>query len=288
MAFSPDGTLLAAADADGTVRLWHVARRTLLRSWKAGYGPMAFSRDGRVVVTGTQVGGAAWWQGVPTVRVWEVLTGRERCSFRGHDGTIYAVAVSPDGRTVASGSEDTTVLQWDVAGRGPAEALTANETADLWSDLASEDAARAFRAVQRLARSPGPAVALLREKVVPVRPADPKRVARLIADLDSDDFEAREKASQELGTLGETAESRVRDALRERRSAESRRRLGEVLTGLETGNCPPERLRTTRALEVLERIGTPPAREVLKGLAVQSAGTWLGREARAALDRLHR
>jgi WD40 repeat protein len=293
VAFSPGGTLLAGANVeDNTVRLWDVARRKLVRSWKVSDGPfnccpLAFSRDGRVLVTGSQSPKADNpWDAVHTVRVWEVATGKERCSFRGHDDLVLAVAVSPDGAVIASGSDDTTVLLWDLAGRGPAAVLTAKEMADLWSDLAAVDAARAFSAARRLARSPAQAVALLREKVTPARAADPKQVARLIAALDDNDFEAREKAVAELGRLEETAESALREALRGAPSAEARRRLTDLVARLE--GWPPERLRADRALEVLERVGTPPAREVLKALAGGAARARLTKDARAALERLGR
>jgi RNA polymerase sigma factor (sigma-70 family) len=123
LAFSPDGTMLATSSEDYMVRLWNISKGALVRSWKADDGfsgptPLSFSRDGRLLVTGSQsrVPGKPWGV-VRMVRVWDVATGKEARSFRGHDGPINAVAVSPDGAVIASGSADTTVLLWDLAGK---------------------------------------------------------------------------------------------------------------------------------------------------------------------------
>jgi hypothetical protein len=98
----------------------------------------------------------------------------------------------------------------------------------------------------------------------------------------------REKATQELDALGETAVDACRKALQGNPSIESRRRLERLLSKQirETGRPSPERLRILRALEVLERAGTVEARQFLTNLAKGASGAWLTREATAALERV--
>ncbi|MBI1914623.1 MAG: sigma-70 family RNA polymerase sigma factor [Planctomycetes bacterium] len=117
VAFSADGKVLAAAvsstsrlGTDPTIQVWEVATgRVLCRLERvlAGGGELsgcfALSPDGKSLVT---VGEAA--------RLWEVATGKLRGPIRGHSDTVCAAAFSPDGRLLATGSQDTTVLIWDT------------------------------------------------------------------------------------------------------------------------------------------------------------------------------
>jgi hypothetical protein len=88
--------------------------------------------------------------------------------------------------------------------------------------------------------------------------------------------------------LGELAEPALRTGLEGKPSLEVRRRVEQLLKRLEEQLPTPERLRTLRAIAVLEKIGTAEACELLRSLAEGAAGAGPTREAKSALRRLDR
>jgi hypothetical protein len=144
--------------------------------------------------------------------------------------------------------------------------------------------------MQALQADAAHAVAYLRQRLHPVAAVDEQRLSQWIAELDSEQFTLREKAMNELERSGESALQAMRKALAGRPSLEARRRLEQLVAKqvLEHWASSPERLRTGRAEELLERIGTAEAKGVLTQLAGGAPGAWLTIEAQSALDRLRK
>ncbi len=80
--------------------------RLILQGHTANVHSVAFSANGRRIVTGSHDG---------TMRLWDDTTGRETLLLS-HPRAIYAVAVSPDGHCIATGGDGESVQIWSTAG----------------------------------------------------------------------------------------------------------------------------------------------------------------------------
>ncbi|MHB1422943.1 MAG: WD40 domain-containing protein [Gemmataceae bacterium] len=298
-AVSPDGRMLATGGQNGAVRLWERAsdkQRRAMYGDTASVRAVAFSADGTVLATGSGNG---------LLRLWDVATGQRLHVFSGHRGPVVVAAFAGSaftprmrsdsrsesathGSTLLTASVDGTALVWDLpalleAGRSKVIELSPRQLQALWRDLASDDAPRAYEAMETLVRAAEQTVPFLREQVAPV---SAEKLARRVKELDSDDYATRVRAMNELAEMGKFAEPALRKLLAEKPPLEARRRAEELLEQLDNPSNLTEHLRALRAVEVLERIGTEPARKALQALAAGAADAQLTREAKAALDRL--
>ena len=118
IAFSPDGTILAAGIRDSNIQLWDVVERKLIATLRSSTHPVnsvAFSPDGKTLASGS---GHGDWKTEGTVELWDVGTRELIATLTGGGSPANSVAFSPDGRIVASGHGDwkteDTVQLWDV------------------------------------------------------------------------------------------------------------------------------------------------------------------------------
>ena len=134
VAFSPDSTLLAAADDTGTVRLWNpVTGHPAGAPFHTGTSTnghasgVAFSPDGKLLATADSDGTFQLWHtatGTPATRPIHAGTSTNGSSngdvYIGVYGGVYGVAFSPDGKLLATADSDGTFQLWHTATGTPA------------------------------------------------------------------------------------------------------------------------------------------------------------------------
>ena len=130
--FSPDGNTIASgsghwmgyegkASAGEEVRLWNAHTGEPIKTLtghKDVVSSVAFSPDGNLIVSGDWYDwdgylSSGTWSG--EIRVWDAHTGEHLKTLTGHTGGVSSVVFSPDGKTLASGRTDGTILLWDFS-----------------------------------------------------------------------------------------------------------------------------------------------------------------------------
>lgn len=287
LGFSPDGRLLAAIAGTELV-VWDVASGHVCwridvptpdlaldrKSHTEDY-PFAFSPDGRLLYVADIAGHL---HGLDT------LTGKTLVKLTAPDTRPTCLAVAPDSRSVAVGNADGTIRLWTVASPPwPLQVQTGEALRKHVADLGHAGGEPPRRALAGLLAGGADTVAVLRQSLQPVARLVPAQVARLLRQLDAEDYDEREAAQLALLGLGLRVEPDIDRALATAPTPEAKRRLREIQQELLSASLPAETLRAVRAVEVLERLG---ARAVLEALAQGDPEAETTRQARAALGRL--
>ena len=313
LAFSPDGSTLIAGYGSGAVRFWETATGKELRAFPeqslrarvavSASGLVAASGGERVAlwslleqqpigsVEGGYTDGLAFspngafllrTEASNTLRCYEPLTGGTRFVFKAEQRIFFDVAVSPDGKHFAAACSNGTVLIGSLLYAKGKPTPTPPRPADLqkwWTELADRDAAIAHTAYCHLCATAEQSVPFLRSQLKPAAVVPEKHLAKLLEQLDDDEFARREAAALELRALGERAATALRAALKRPRSVEFRRRAGEILELMAEDKVPTETLRVLRASALLEQLATAEAKQTLRQLG---DGDPLAEQTRAA------
>jgi WD40 repeat protein len=118
LTMSPDGRLVAAADHDGTIRLWHTDIPRPTDDLQSGHHQpvlsVAFSPDGRTLAGGGKDG---------SIRLWDVATRRQIGTPLTAGSRVLKVVFRPDGHSLASIDTTGTLRVWNLTSRTPMDSI---------------------------------------------------------------------------------------------------------------------------------------------------------------------
>jgi WD40 repeat protein len=287
--FSPDGRLVLASCDDGKIYAFEVTTGLpafSVDSGKAGKKEIHLASDSRtILVTHGRVESA-----VAVMGVVDLAGGQYVAASKEHAGATIAM-VAPDGKTVALGSMDGTVVVWPLQTwvklpASPGALLSTRKMEHLWPLLADFNGQTANAIHWQLAANGDRAVAWLRARLRPVAQPDAKAVAQRIAELGDERFKVREQAMAALQKWGDVIEVPLQKVLATKPSLEIRLRVEKLLARIELLEVDRETLRLLRAIAILEAVGSAPARELLQELANGAPGARATEAARATLKRM--
>ena len=122
VAFNPDGKLLATGCHDGKVRIFDLVKGTPLKEINAHVMPipaaiyaLAWTADGKQLFSASFDRTVKLWDATAGTLVREFKGYKEKDFEKGHRDGVFCIALSPDGKTLATGSSDRTIKLWNVA-----------------------------------------------------------------------------------------------------------------------------------------------------------------------------
>jgi hypothetical protein len=208
------------------------------------------------------------------------------------DGEVVTIEFSNDDRYIATGMSKTTILLWDII---PSQTLEINEYSHSaleynLTNMASNNAVLAYNAITILSMMGNMVVPYIKEMLMFNTEYKDDRIQQAIDKLDNDDISIREQAHNQIQSYGVAAEPLLLKAVEESRSAEVRSRIDNILlTMRDTYPIPNgEPLNRHRMIQLLERIGSNDARQVLKMIYKRPLSIRERRESKASLERLEK
>lgn len=128
--FSPDSKRFAVSTTDGKISIWEIESGKNLQTFdaKREHYTLAWSSDGKYLAAGRGY-----------ISIWDVLTGQQVKTLKGHNSSVYSVTFSPDSKLLASASHDGTAKIWNINSGESIQTVEPRGFRRIWKDRVITD-----------------------------------------------------------------------------------------------------------------------------------------------------